>query len=204
MANSPLLFMHLKTILHALLFSSTEPLPTSELVRLVRLGAKEASQPELEKITEHDVTAALKELTHLEEENAEPALQLQETASGWRCMTNPATAPWVRLLQPEPKPARLTPAALETLAIIAYRQPVSRAEIESVRGVSVGGTLETLIDRNLVETTARADLPGRPLLYHTTPFFLEYLGLRNLDELPNVDELKRSLTPENDMHAVAS
>lgn len=196
--------MHLKTILHALLFSSTEPLPLSELTRLVRQGASSASKPEFEAIDEKEILQALEELQEENQSSETAPLQLQEISNGWRYVTSPIMAPWVRLLQPEPKPARLSVPALETLAIIAYRQPVSRAEIEAVRGVAVGGTLETLIEKNLIESSSRSDLPGRPLLYHTTPFFLEYLGLRNLDELPNAHELKSRPIPTASPSAIQS
>src|SRR5581483_11194520 len=101
----------------------------------------------------------------------------------------------VRMLFPAPKPARLSAPALETLAIIAYRQPITRADVEAVRGVSIDGVLQTLIERGLVKITGRAEIPGRPLLYETTQFFLDHFGLRSLDELPNVAELRRRDLP---------
>ena len=102
---------------------------------------------------------------------------------------------WVRQLFPGPKPARLSPPALETLAIIAYRQPITRADVEAVRGVTVDGVLQNLMERGLVKISGRAELPGRPLLYETTQFFLEHFGLRNLDELPNAEELRTRYLP---------
>ena len=99
----------------------------------------------------------------------------------------------MRQLFPESRPARLSAAALETLAIIAYRQPVTRADVESVRGVDAGGVVQTLLDRALVHIAGRAELPGRPLLYQTTQLFLEHFGLRNVDELPAFDELRATL-----------
>ncbi|TMP93619.1 MAG: SMC-Scp complex subunit ScpB, partial [Verrucomicrobia bacterium] len=92
-------------------------------------------------------------------------------------------------------PARLSPPALETLAIIAYRQPITRADVEAVRGVTVEGVLQNLMERGLVKISGRAELPGRPLLYETTQFFLEHFGLRNLDELPNAEELRTRYLP---------
>ena len=94
-----------------------------------------------------------------------------------------------------PKPARLSPPALETLAIIAYRQPITRADVEAVRGVTVEGVLQNLMERGLVKISGRAELPGRPLLYETAEFFLEHFGLRNLDELPNAEELRARYLP---------
>ena len=98
-------------------------------------------------------------------------------------------------LFPAPKPARLSAPALETLAIIAYRQPITRADVEAVRGVNIDGVLQTLMERGLVKIVGRAEIPGRPLLYETTQFFLDHFGLRNLDELPNAEELRRRYLP---------
>src|SRR5207245_11190826 len=89
----------------------------------------------------------------------------------------------------------LSAPALETLAIIAYRQPITRADVEAVRGVNIDGVLQTLMERGLVKIAGRAEVPGRPLLYETTQFFLDHFGLRNLDELPNVEELRKRNLP---------
>ena len=102
----------------------------------------------------------------------------------------------MRQLFPAPKPARLSAPALETLAIIAYRQPITRADVEAVRGVNIDGVLQTLMERGLVKIAGRAEIPGRPLLYETTQFFLDHFGLRNLDELPNVEELRMRHLPK--------
>jgi segregation and condensation protein B len=110
-------------------------------------------------------------------------------------LSDPAYAPWVRQLFPAVKPARLTPPSLETLAIVAYRQPITRADVEAVRGVAVDGVLQSLMERGLVKIAGRAEVPGRPLLYETTEFFLEHFGLRDLDELPNAEELRRRYLP---------
>ena len=96
---------------------------------------------------------------------------------------------------PAPKPSRLSSPALETLAIIAYRQPITRADVEAVRGVTIDGVLQTLMERGLVKISGRAEIPGRPLLYETTEFFLDHFGLRNLNELPNVEELRTRHLP---------
>ncbi|MDQ6654941.1 MAG: SMC-Scp complex subunit ScpB, partial [Verrucomicrobiota bacterium] len=123
------------------------------------------------------------------------AFQLIEKADGWQLASDPAYATWVRQLFPAAKPQRLSAPALETLAIVAYRQPITRADIEAVRGVAVDGMLQSLMERGLVKIAGRAEVPGRPLLYETTQFFLEHFGLRNLDELPNADELRRRYLP---------
>lgn len=114
---------------------------------------------------------------------------LVEGHSGWRLVTQPRFARWVRLLRNEPPPVRLSPSSLETLAVIAYRQPVTRAEIEQIRGVSAEAGLSKLLERDLIFVVGRADLPGRPIQYGTTDAFLEFVGIKSLDELPASDVL---------------
>jgi segregation and condensation protein B len=114
---------------------------------------------------------------------------LVEGHSGWRMVTHPRFARWVRLLRNEPPPVRLSPSALETLAVVAYRQPVTRADIELIRGVSAEAGLAKLLERDLVYIVGRADLPGRPIQYGTTDAFLEFVGIKSLDELPSSDVL---------------
>jgi len=116
-------------------------------------------------------------------------LLLIEGSSGYRLVTHPRFARWVRLLRGEPAPARLSRTALETLAIVAYRQPVTRSEIETIRGVSADAGLNKLIERELVYVVGRAEVPGRPIQYGTTELFLDFVGLRSLDELPASDVL---------------
>jgi len=114
---------------------------------------------------------------------------LAEGAQGWRLVTHPRFAAWVRLLRHEPPPVRLSPSSLETLAVVAYRQPVTRAEIEQIRGVSAEAGLAKLLERELVCVVGRAELPGRPIQYGTTEAFLEFVGIRSIDELPASDVL---------------
>jgi segregation and condensation protein B len=114
---------------------------------------------------------------------------LIEGHSGWRLATHPRFARWVRLLRNEPPPVKLSPSSLETMAVIAYRQPVTRAEIEQIRGVSAEAGLNKLLERDLVYIVGRADLPGRPIQYGTTDAFLEFVGIKSLDELPASDVL---------------
>jgi segregation and condensation protein B len=147
------------------------------------------------------VAAALDELK-AEYLRQERAFQVAEQANGWAMVTVKEAADWVRQLYPEARPARLSGPALETLAIIAYRQPVTRADIEAVRGVAVDGVMQVLLDRGLVKISGRAELPGRPLLYETTEYFLQHFGLKTTDELPNVDELRRVALPKAELPAV--
>lgn len=189
--------LSLPQILEALIFASPKPLATAELVAALR-GAGESSETDsaqnFAKATEGQVLAALAELDALLEGGGR-AFRLLEQATGWGFVTCPEYAPWVRQLYPEAKPARLSGPALETLAIIAYRQPVTRADIEAVRGVAVDGVMQVLLDRSLVRISGRADQPGRPLLYSTTDYFLEHFGLKSTGELPNASELGRIPLP---------
>lgn len=129
------------------------------------------------------------DLIALELKAADSEILLVEGHSGWRLVTHPRFARWVRLLRNEPPPVRLSPSALETLAVIAYRQPVTRADIEQIRGVSAEAGLTKLLERDLIYVVGRADLPGRPIQYGTTDGFLEFVGIKSLDELPASDVL---------------
>lgn len=122
-------------------------------------------------------------------QESEAVFRLAEGPNGYRLTVSHRYAEWVRLLRDEPRPQRLSPAAMETLAIVAYRQPVTRSEIEAIRGVSSDSALNRLLERELVYVVGRADLPGRPLQYGTTDAFLEFCGLRSLEELPASDVL---------------
>jgi segregation and condensation protein B len=188
--------MTLVRVVEALLFSAQKPLPAREIVATIKAagGEDDLLPNELAKVREPDVAAALEELK-VECITQQRAFQLIEKADGWQFMTDPQYAPWVQQLFPAPKPARLSSPALETLAIIAYRQPITRADVEAVRGVTIDGVLQTLMERGLVKIGGRADIPGRPLLYETTQLFLDHFGLRNLEELPNVEELRTRYLP---------
>jgi segregation and condensation protein B len=188
--------MTLAKVIEALLFGTQKPLSAKEMVDVIKRAGQvdELSPNEFAKVRESEVAAALEELK-IEYGQQERAFQLVEKAEGWQLATDPAYANWVRQLFPAPKPARLTAPALETLAIIAYRQPITRPDVEAVRGVAIDGVLQTLMERGLVKISGRAEIPGRPLLYETTQFFLDHFGLRNLDELPNVEELRKRYLP---------
>ena len=188
--------MSLSQVIEALLFAAQKPLTARELVAAIKgAGGEDELMPnEFAKTTEAQVAAALEQLK-IEYGQQGRAFQLAEKAEGWQLVSDPAYAPWVRQLFPAVKPARLTPPSLETLAIIAYRQPITRADVEAVRGVAVDGVLQSLMERGLVKIGGRAEVPGRPLLYETTQFFLEHFGLRDLDELPNAEELRRRYLP---------
>jgi segregation and condensation protein B len=188
--------MSLSQVIEALLFAAQKPLTARELVSAIKgAGGEDELMPnEFAKTTEAQVAAALEQLK-IEYVQQGRAFQLAEKAESWQLVSDPAYAPWVRQLFPAVKPARLTPPSLETLAIIAYRQPITRADVEAVRGVAVDGVLQNLMERGLVKIGGRAEVPGRPLLYETTQFFLEHFGLRDLDELPNAVELRTRYLP---------
>src|SRR5438874_12150396 len=188
--------MNLSRVVEALLFSAEKPLSIRELGTAIKgAGAEDELSPnEFARATEAEITAALEQLK-IEYVQEQHAFAITEKAEGWQLVTDPAFVRWVRQLFPAPKPARLTAPALETLAIIAYRQPIIRADVEAVRGVSIDGVLQTLMEHGLVKIAGRAEVPGRPLLYETTQFFLDHFGLRALDELPNVEELRKRNLP---------
>ncbi|MEN8774582.1 MAG: SMC-Scp complex subunit ScpB [Akkermansiaceae bacterium] len=209
--------MDLPSILESLLVASESPLPSSELARLVRARAAEFSEdsitenpenapapnsPEraldleaLAEIDEDGVKFALGELNEIYEKSGR-SFVVAERSKGWKIHTRADFAGFVKLLFPGRKPERLSPPAMETLAIIAYRQPVTKSALEAVRGVSCDGMLQKLLDRELVKISGRADLPGRPLLYATTELFLEHFGITDIEELPNIGELRKVELPD--------
>src|SRR5256714_4136526 len=188
--------MTLVRVIEALLFSAQKPLSTKEIVDVLHnAGAEDEFSPnEFAKSRQAEVAAAIEQLK-VEYIQHEHGFQLVEKAEGWQLTSDPKYARWVRALFPAPKPSRLSSPALETLAIIAYRQPIARADVEAVRGVTIDGVLQTPMERGLVKISGRAEIPRRPLLYETTEFFLDHFGLRNLDELPNVEELRTRHLP---------
>ena len=175
----------LAKLLEAALFASARPIAIEELA-----GLDPDAGPE-------EVAEAISELREHYDSDGH-GVELTEVAGGWQILTRPEYTEAIERAQLAARPHRLSGAALETLALIAYRQPIGRAEIEEIRGVAVGGVLKSLHERGLIEVTGRAEGLGRPLLYGTTPLFLEQFALRHLEELPRADELAialRSTTP---------
>jgi len=184
--------MELKFILESILFSAQKPLTPKELRELLAAAAEhgDAAKP-FKKTKEADLVTALEQLQK-DHEAGQRSYRLACVAGSWQFVSQPEYAPWlVALVGVKARPPRLSQPALETLAIIAYRQPITRAEIEQVRGVAVDGVMQTLVERNLVEQVGRAEVVGRPMTYGTTPVFLEYFGLRCLEDLPAAEELRR-------------
>ncbi|HWN93401.1 MAG TPA: SMC-Scp complex subunit ScpB [Methylomirabilota bacterium] len=184
--------MELKNILESVLFSAQEPLSVKDLREVLKNAAAHSPDAgDFKKTSFEEVVTALDALTK-EHDAAARSYRLVSVAERWQFVTQPEFAPWVKALVGErARPSRLSQPALETLAIIAYRQPITRAEMEQVRGVSVDGVLQTLVERGLVEQVGVAEVIGRPKTFGTTPPFLEYFGLKNLEDLPAADELRR-------------
>jgi len=173
---------HLKVVLEAALLTSSEPLAVGELCKLfdAQIGA--------------DVVRRV--LDDLQADWRGHGVELVKVASGWRFQSRPELQPYLDRLNPQ-KPPRYSRAVLETLAIIAYRQPVTRGDIEDIRGVSVSsGVLKALEARGWIDVVGHREVPGRPALYSTTKVFLDDLRLRSLDELPPLDELGSLLDGE--------
>ncbi|HEU4684984.1 MAG TPA: SMC-Scp complex subunit ScpB [Nitrospira sp.] len=164
-------------ILEALLFVSSEPVPVARLASTIG------------NVSKAEVEQALKHLkSRLEEEDR--GIQLVQVAGGYRLVTKPDCAPWLKRLDKAKAAQKLSRSALESLAIIAYKQPLVRAEIEEIRGVETSGVLRTLLERKLVRIVGRKEVPGRPIMYGTTKFFLEHFGLQDLSQLPPLREFK--------------
>ena len=199
--------MELKFILEAILFSAQKPLSIKELRDVFATAGEHAEGNEtvraLKKVKENDLTGALEQLAR-EHDQAGRSYRLACVAGSWQFVTQPEYAAWLKaLVGHRLRPPRLSQPALETLAIIAYRQPILRAEIEQVRGVTVDGVMQTLLERGLVEQVGRAEVVGRPMTYGTTALFLEYFGLRSLDNLPAADELRRIVVQKPESLATA-
>jgi segregation and condensation protein B len=207
---------NLKKVLKALLYSSSQPLAIKDIQTVferfnlqalpaqapeaapaaadaAEAPAEPADSPDLYEEVPALVTAAqIREVMAeiaLEFEAADEGLTLVDGATGYRLSTQPRFARWIRVLREEPPPVKLSQSSLETLAVVAYRQPVTRAEIESVRGVSADAGLAKLLERELITVVGRAELPGRPIQYGTTDPFLEFIGIKSIDELPASDVL---------------
>jgi len=174
----------LKPILESLLFASEGPVTLPRLAEV------------LEGIEHSEIAAALREL-QAEYDAAGRGFRIAEVAGGYQMQTARENADWVKKLYRD-RPARMSRATLETLAIVAYKQPITRAEIEAIRGVDVDGVVATLLDRRLIRIVARKDVPGRPFLYGTTSEFLQLFNLKDLSHLPTLKEMEEMTLPEQE------
>lgn len=214
--------MQLSVIVEALLIASHNPLSSEEIARLVRSRVAEAEDirlrdaeegqdaqtlPEwlsaLAAVQAEQVIQAVAELNQAYQDNGR-SFTILERPKGWKLYTRTEYGDFVRQLFPGRKPERLSGPAMETLAIIAYRQPITKAAIEAVRGVSCDGMIQKLLDRDLIRIGGRAELPGRPLLYDTTEVFFEHFGIRSIDDLPNASELRKIQLPDPEQEKVTT
>lgn len=169
-------------VIESLLLVAAEPL-SADKIREITGGEKKTVQQAIEEIkTRFDADFH--------------GIKLAALAGGYRLITNQENAPWVKKLLAVKSSARLSKPGLETLSIIAYKQPVIRADIEEIRGVDCGGVLKTLLERRLIKIVGRKDIPGRPILYGTTKEFLQYFGLNNLSDLPTLKEFREENFPD--------
>jgi len=164
-----------KNIIEAMLFVSDKPLFVNEIKGV------------LEEVTVSQIKEVISELAK-EYDQAQRSFSIKDIAGGFQIVTDPVLAPWLKKLYKTSGVDRLRGPSLETLAIIAYKQPVSKPEIEAIRGVNVDGVLKTLTEKNLIRVVGRKETVGRPILYGTTSEFLQYFGLNSLEELPRLDE----------------
>jgi segregation and condensation protein B len=171
-------------VVEALLITADNPLGTAKLSSVLgrEVGAKEV----------RGYIDALNEVYI----NSGRSFRITEVAGGFQLMIHPEYAPWIRQLMKEKVPPRLSPASLETLAILAFKQPIIKAEVEHIRGVAVDGVLRQLMEKGLVRIAGRSEAPGRPLLYGTTRDFLKHFGLKTLSDLPKLRELEELLKDE--------
>jgi segregation and condensation protein B len=174
----------LKYIIESLVFVSETPLSVNHLKSV------------LETVDSRDIKLALAELQG-EYEDRQGGFLLQEVAGGFQFRTRAPHSAWIKKLL-KPSPTRLSRAALETLAIIAYKQPIIRADVEHIRGVDSGGVLRMLLERKLIRVLGRKDIPGRPMIYGTTKAFLELFNLKDLSELPSPSEITSLGAPDAD------
>ena len=195
----PFVSFNLNAVLKSLLLSTSEPISIKVIQDLITkhhnsvLSQKQGEQaleilpenvPSL--LTASQIRNAIEAINKdLKEKNA--VYRIVEKAEGLQLVVVPEYAYWVRLLREEPRPLRLGQSLLETLTIIAYKQPTTRPELEAIRGVTVDSAVQKLVDLELVQVVGRADLPGKPMQYGTTKKFLEFANLQSLDDLPKVD-----------------
>jgi|APCry1669188970_1035186.scaffolds.fasta_scaffold42982_1 segregation and condensation protein B len=183
----------LKQILGAMVFATKHPLPAAEMCRVLHEVAKTQGgyAAAFAAVREADVVETLKQLS-ADVAKTGTGFHLAEAAGGYKLQSDDKCAPWARTLLNADKAHRLSRPSLETLAIIAYRQPITRVEIEAVRGVNVDHAIAALMELELVRMVGRSNVPGRPMLFGTTKKFLEHFGLQSLEALPGVEELART------------
>ncbi|HDH04915.1 MAG TPA: SMC-Scp complex subunit ScpB [Nitrospirae bacterium] len=171
-----------RSIIESLLFMAGEPVTLDTLRKIVEVDKYNTERLVRELISDYSVRNT--------------GLFVVEVAEGFQMVTNPACAPWVKKLISTTAPKKLSQSSIETMAIIAYKQPIIKAEIEAIRGVNSDGVVKTLLERRLVKILGRKEVPGRPLMYGTTKEFLQYFGLKDLSELPTLKEFEEVDIPD--------
>ncbi len=171
-----------KGILESILFASEKPLSTERLTVIFD-----------DAYTKEEISSVLEELSQELSSTESRGFKLEQVAGGWQFRTKDENNSWVKKLE-SIRPIRISPTALEVLAIIAYKQPITKAETDKIRGVDSTHIFKTLMDKNLVRICGRSDLPGKPLLYSTTPEFLEVFGLNEIRELPSINEIEEMVS----------
>lgn len=166
-----------KSLIEALLFISGEPVSVTDLRKITEFS-------------EEEITVVLNDLVQ-SYKSRNGGYLLTEVAEGYQFVSNPEYAPWIRKLKKTTTTAKLSIAALETLSIVAYKQPITKVEIEQLRGVNSDGVVKSLLEKRLIKILGKKEVPGKPLLYGTTREFLQYFGLKDLSELPTLKELQR-------------
>jgi segregation and condensation protein B len=192
MNNDVEILPEIKQIIGSLLFASKEPLSISQIKKAINDTGNilDGLYKQYSKVNDQQIKESI-QLLENELASSTTGIELTKVAGGYRFQNNIFCGPFVRSLLEKNKTMKLSKPALETLAIIAYRQPCLRSEIENVRGVSVDAVIRKLIEMQLVKVLKRSELPGKPWLFGTTSRFLEHFGLNTIDELPNSNELKR-------------
>ena len=175
----------IKKIIEALLFVSDKPLTTREIKNIIK-----------DSLSENDnIENILAEMQKEYSDFLDRAFELKFVADGWTFATRPEYSPWIKILLKDKTTLKLSPSAMEVLAIIAYKQPITRAEIDSIRGVDSGGVMDTLLDRKLIKIVGKKETLGRPMLYGTTQDFLRHFGLSHLSELPVIENASEIIKP---------
>ncbi|MDP8263399.1 MAG: SMC-Scp complex subunit ScpB [Candidatus Ancaeobacter aquaticus] len=178
----------LKSIVEALLFVTDRPLTLKEIRDIVQDTAN---------VDSGDIRAVIDELSK-EYRESKRSYQIIEIANAFQFRTLPEFAPWLSKLFRQESKSKLSQPALETLAIISYKQPITRIEIESIRGVNIDGIMKTLLEKDLIKIVGKKDVPGHPFLFGTTKTFLSHFGLKDLDELPQMSEFKEMIKAEKE------
>ena len=179
----------LKSVIEALLFISSNPLSLDRLKGLFEVATPEQIEAQIQALRqEYDDRGA--------------GIMLAEVAGGYQLATRPDYVSWIRKFRSVKVSTKLSKAALETLAIVAYKQPITRTEVEAIRGVNIGGILRNLMERRLVKIVGKKDVPGRPMMYGTTSEFLQYFGLKDLSALPTLKEFRELDAGEEVMEEV--